>query len=364
VLAWLVSRCLAVAVALAASEQAGSPDKAYAAQSLSERITTLLWTWDGGWYHRIATQGYAEGDGTASPAVAFFPLYPLTVKGLSGLLQVPDSFMGPALATLCALAAGALLYRLVQTEMDEEAAYWAVLFLFFAPSSIHLGAYYTESFFLSLSLACYLCGVERRWWGVALFGALATATRPTGFVLCLAVLVNYWQAGDWRGKTARALLWPHLAIAASSLGALSYAAYLQFKFGGIGVFFRAQQAGWLRHFEPGAFFRMIFDVGTLTSLSVETLLQGFVPTMLGLLGVVWLLHRRRYGEATLVFGTLFLAVGGGSFESTQRFVLTLFPLYGLLATIPSLAARGIVLAASAVTMGYWSTLFGGGWHFT
>jgi len=364
VLAWLVSRSLALGVALAATEQASNPSNPLDAHGLVGRATRVLWMWDGGWYHRIATVGYAHADGTASSAVAFFPLYPLTVKGLSALLHLPDVVTGPLLSTLCALAAGALLYRLVQTQLDQERAYWAVLFLFFAPSSIHLGAYYTESFFLSLSLACYLCGIERRWWGVAVFGALATATRPTGILLSLAVLLNYWQAHAWKGTSLRRILWPHLAIGASALGALTYAAYLEVKFGSAAVYLQAQQTEWPRRFRVGNFFRMIFDVETLTSYSMETLLQGFLPTMLALTGAVWLLHRRRFGDALLVCGSLFLSIGGGTFEGTQRYLLSLFPLYGLLASIPSPAARALVLATSAVVMGYWSALFGGQWHFT
>ncbi|HKO93717.1 MAG TPA: hypothetical protein VJU61_21335, partial [Polyangiaceae bacterium] len=249
-------------------------------------------------------------------------------------------------------------------QLDEERAHWAVLFFFFAPSSIHLGAYYTESFFLSLSLACYLCAARQRWWGVALFGALATATRPTGVLLSLAVLLNYWLGREWQGKPRRALLWPHLAVAASALGALSYAAYLHVAFGSTRVYLEAQQTAWPRRFHPATFFRKIFDLEALTSVSIETLLQGFLPTMLGLLGTLWLLHRRRFGDALIVFGTLLLAVGGGTFESTQRYMLSLFPLYGLLAAIPSPSTRALLLAASAAVMGYWSALFGGGWHFT
>ena len=54
----------------------------------------------------------------------------------------------------------------------------------------------------------------------------------------------------------------------------------------------------------------------------------------------------------------------GTFEGTQRYVLTLFPLYGWLADAPGREARAVLLAVSAALMGYWSALFGGGWHFT
>ncbi len=349
---------------LAASDQAANRERPLDAGGLMQRLSESLSRWDGGWYRAIVNSGYTNPDGTASSAVAFFPGFPLAVRWLSSALGLPDVHVGPAFSALCALIAGVLLYRVVKEQHGGEAPLWAVLFLFFAPSSIHLGAYYAESFFLALSLGCYSCAMHKRWWGVAILGAMATATRPTGFLLSAAILVNYWQDGSWKGQTPGAIIRPHVAIAMSALGALTYAGYLAHTFGSVGVYLRAQQTEWPRRFQLSTFFRMITDVESLTSASLQTMLQGFVPTMLAVIGTFWLLHLRRVGDAILVFGAIFLAVGGGTFESAQRYLLTLFPLYILLAMIPGLAVRCVVLAASATLMGYWSALFGGGWHFT
>jgi len=81
----------------------------------------------------------------------------------------------------------------VARQADNTSAYFATLFLFFAPSSIHLSAYYTESLFLLLSIGAYLAAARERWLAVALLGALASATRATGFLLSLALFVNYWR---------------------------------------------------------------------------------------------------------------------------------------------------------------------------
>ncbi|MEY4545594.1 MAG: hypothetical protein RL685_1789 [Pseudomonadota bacterium] len=350
-------------VAVAASEQMPNPRAGTGFDGLVTRLTETLARWDGGWYRAIVHHGYANPDGTAAPCVAFFPGFPLLVRGLSRVLGVPDLIIAPCVSNLCALAAGIVFFKLVASQADTSSAYFATLFLFFAPSSIHLSAYYTESLFLLLSIGAYLAAARERWLLVAFLGALASATRATGFLLSLALFINYWQGRGLRRPFSDAW-WPNAAIALTGTGAVGYALYLKLAFGSLGVYFKAQATEWPRRFAAGTFFRMLSDVSSLTQASVETLLQGFLPSMVALIGGVWLLHRRRLGDAVLVLGSLFLALGGGTFESTQRYLLALFPLYLLPATLPRLELRAILLAASAVLMGYWSALFGGGWHFT
>lgn len=364
-MAWLVSRALAILIALAATDQ--SP-RLHAggmfAQNIVDRLADVLSRWDGGWYHRVVVHGYMNDDGTASPAVAFFPLYPLAIRAAVSAFRLPDVWLATLLSNLCALLAGVLLHRLIEREFGTAVALWGTLFFFFAPSSIHLSAYYTESFFLMLSLGCYLCAVRGKWWCMAFLGALTTATRPTGFLLIGAVFINYWQARGFRRMSLREVSVPMLAMAASSTGAIAYAAYLHRTFGTVNVYFVAQSTTWPRKFQLSTFFRMLTDIEKLVATSTEALLQGFIPAILGLVGVLWLVHLRRLGDALLVLGTLVLAIGGGTFESTQRYMLSLFPLYALLAQIPATSAKGVLLAASACLMGYWAALFGGGWHFT
>jgi hypothetical protein len=361
---WLASRAIVLIVALAASEQAPNRERPLVAQTVLERLLSTLMRWDGGWYSAIVQRGYTAADGSASSAVAFFPLYPLTVRALCWATGLPDPLVAVLFSNVCALLAGLVLFRLIQRQVSTEVATWSVLFLLFAPSAIHFSAYYTESLFLLLCVGSYLAASQRRWLLVALLGALVTATRPTGFLLIGALALNIWQDRGYQLRPIRELVAPSAALAFSSVGALAYAGYLVHTFGGLDVYFVAQSTEWPRRFHPATFFSMLFDVQRLMEVSVETLLQGFVPTVLALIGTVWLLHLRRFGDALFVFGSVFLAVGGGTFESTQRYLVTLFPLCRLLASVESVVTRACLLALSATLMGYWAALFGGGWHFT
>lgn len=361
--AWIVSRLFALAVALAASEQMPNPQADVGFQGLLARLTTTLSRWDGGWYQAIVQHGYAAPDGSAAPRVAFFPVYPLLVRATSECLGISDLIVAPLLSNVCALAAGVLLFHLVARRADISTAHYATLFLFFAPSSIHLSAYYTESLFLALIIGAFVAADRERWSVVALLGALASATRPTGFLLSLALLVNYWQKRGLRRPLSDAFK-PNLAIAATTGGALGYALYLQYAFGSIEVYFDAQRTEWPRRFGATTFFRTLLDADSLVQASVENMMQGFLPAIVALVGGIWLLQRGQFGDATFVVGSLYVALGTGTFEGTQRYLLTLFPLYTLLASLPGSELRALFLVASGLLMGYWSALFGGGWHFT
>ena len=70
--------------------------------------------WDSVWYLAIAHGGYAH-----QPArTAFFPLYPLVLRGL-GVVIGSDLIAGLLVSLACFALALVLLYRLVALELDQ-----------------------------------------------------------------------------------------------------------------------------------------------------------------------------------------------------------------------------------------------------
>ena len=64
-------------------------------------LIEVLASWDGGWYLRIAANGYADRLDLSAPmtdqitgSLAFFPIYPLLIRFLSGLTGADSA--GPA----------------------------------------------------------------------------------------------------------------------------------------------------------------------------------------------------------------------------------------------------------------------------
>lgn len=159
--------------------------------------------WDAAWYLVIARYGYRPQFGAfTAPRDAFFPLYPLGVRALSdgGLAPV---IAGVALSIAAFMAALYGLHRLTALEVarlrrgplamldGREVARVAVLLTAFAPMAFYFSAIYSESLYLALSVGLFLCARRGRWATAATLGALASATRSSGVVLILPLLLLY-----------------------------------------------------------------------------------------------------------------------------------------------------------------------------
>ena len=222
--------------------------------------------WDSAWYLVIAHYGYRPDLGvyTASRA-AFFPLYPIGIRALSGLGSPP--VLAGVLISCVALAAALYgIHRLTTLELSgagaaraQSAARLAVMLTAFAPMAFFLSAVYSESLYLALSVGVFWSARNGRWMWVGVLGALAAATRSTGLVLALPALVIYLygpredRAGDL-ARAVRARWLPRyrlradvLWLALMPLGLIAYGAYLGFSGGEAFAPFHAQDV-WSRHF--------------------------------------------------------------------------------------------------------------------
>lgn len=172
-----------------------------------------LWNrWDALNYQKLAVQGYsAVGD--MRPTMVFYPLFPWTIRCLAVVVQdyLVSAFL---VSTLASIAAGILLYRLVQLDFNKSTASLAVWFLFIFPTSYFLHIGYTESLFLMLALGCVFAARTGDWLVAGLLGALACLTRANGLVLVPALLVE----ADQQYRTTRRWNWQWLFAAVVPLG--------------------------------------------------------------------------------------------------------------------------------------------------
>ncbi|HTD58141.1 MAG TPA: mannosyltransferase family protein, partial [Solirubrobacteraceae bacterium] len=236
--------------------------------------------WDGAWYLVIAHYGYRPELGSLTASrTAFFPLYPLGVRGLADLGLAP--VVAGVLLSVTALAAALYgLHRLTTLEAvrlglidRREVARLAVLLTALAPMAFYFSAVYSESLYLALSVGVFLCARRGRWASAAAFGALASATRSTGVVLLVPMLLLYLygpredRAPERVGAGERLTLgaWPALARLTHSsrpryrlrgdalwmvlvpVGLGLYMAHLAFAGGDALAPFHAE-AAWSRHF--------------------------------------------------------------------------------------------------------------------
>ena len=141
---------------------------------------TQVWSrWDSGWFVAIAHTGYHAGDGST----AFYPLYPLLIRGLGTVFGGYYVSAGIFISLACCAGSFVLLHRLARARLGEDRAALAVLYVAVFPMALFLQAVYNESLFLLLALACFTFAERGRWAGAATAAGLAMLTRPTGLAL-------------------------------------------------------------------------------------------------------------------------------------------------------------------------------------
>jgi hypothetical protein len=196
--------------------------------------------WDGVWYIKIATSGYADADGST----AFFPLFPMLLRYAGVVLDGNLLISGIVISLLCYAGSVWLLYRLVRRDFDDELASRAVVYLAIGPLSFFLQAVYTESLFLLLTLACVVFAREGRWRLAGVMGLLATLTRSTGVLLLIPMAYYYYERRGWKFKKTDSHIANLLMVVE---GLLVWMTYLALAFGKP-LAFSTAQSQWERHF--------------------------------------------------------------------------------------------------------------------
>ena len=309
------------------------------------------WTrWDAGWYHHIATHGYV--DQTVGPAgqrnVAFYPLYPLTMR-LASLPGLDPLAAGILVSNLAFLAALLLLHRMVRARFGADAAFRCVLLLSVFPFSFYFSAVYSEGLFLLLAVGSLYLAQQGRWAAASLCALLCGATRAPGLALAPALGLLYLERIRFDPRKLRPdVLWLGLSL----LGPVLFYAYLHVQFGDPWLAFKATRvAGWWQ----GGFSLKPIERAVRALRSIENLRTGQFPVVydLNLLAAALCLGSlvpvfRRQPLAWGVFSLLIVASGVLQPGGWGRYVLSAFPVFlaWALALESRLAFAGAVVVST------------------
>jgi hypothetical protein len=307
--------------------------------------------YDSGWYAHIATQGYSYTPGEQS-AVAFFPLYPLAVRGFTTLGL--DAFLAGVLLTMvCGVLALVLFTHWARARADESMVRDAGLLMALYPFAFFLyGAMYSDALFLLLLVGAFLLLERGHLMLAVLLGALATAARPVAPALVLGLLARRLEWKHERGQRWSVVdLLPVLA----ATGLLLYILYLWRTFGEPLAFVKVQSAqGWDQM--PG--WRTWAKVRWAQSFSWGMPVDDFLRLTVhaafsvGALALLWPTVKRLgwgyglYSAAIVGLPTL----SSKDFMGMGRYLLAAFPLFLTLALLlrerPRLRLAVLVLSAA------------------
>jgi hypothetical protein len=363
-----------------ARENAHKFDEPALTHALADPLLAPLARWDSVWYLRIADSGY----GDSAPRAAFFPLYPLLVRGVATILGGSHGALLVAayLVSLTAfLAALTLLYRLTELELGRRLARPTLLLLAVFPAAVYFGAPYSESLFLLLAVGAFYAARTGRWAWAGACAGLASATRSAGLLLLLPLALIWW---DSRPRRARDAAW----LALAPVGIAAYAAWLGIAEGEAFRFLDVQDAwmreltvplagAWdgfvaavdgVRQLASGSRSPVYFDKAAGDPYRIAAInVMLFATLVFAVVACVGVLRRlpRAYGAwvaASLVLPLTF-PVTPQPLMSLPRFVAVLFPVFMWLAVVSDeRRSTDLVVAVSALGLGLFTAQYAT-WHW-
>lgn len=293
-------------------------------------VFTAWERWDALWYLSIAEGGYVPDN-----TMAWWPLYPLTLRLLRPL--VGGSSLGAALllSTIALVGALAVLYVVTATEFDTPFARRSVLYVAISPAAFFLLAPYSESLFLLLAALTFWAARRQRFLLAGLFAGLTSASRSTGILLAIPILIEVVHTvATTKGPTR----WPRLASGVGGLllvpsGLLAYLLYWQLRAGDALLPLREQQTSW-GHQLTWPWDSVIDGLRSATSL-VGVPNQGIrqvelLVTLASLALLIWLVMRAPAAFSAWTFAMLLFPLStpipGFTLLSTPRYFAVVFPL--------------------------------------
>ena len=346
---WLfvATRLLLIAVTYTGYILFPVPPHVYPVQPVDVVGLLTSWNhWDAVHFTQIAQYGYQNIFDTA-----FFPLFPLLIKG--GALLIGNQgyiAIGMIISNLALLGALFVLYQIATDMLGEQVGRRTILYLCIFPTAFFFFAPYNESLFLLLSASTFLALRRQKWWLAGVLGLFAALTRSAGVLLVFPYLYELWIATKGvadEEQTIISKVWRSLPrllpVALIPLGTLIYAFYCWRVFHDP-LAFSTVQSHWDRQLTvPGV--GIVHALGELFFIQpfgsfyeVHILLDLFA--MVGFILLAVLGWRRLRSSYTLWIGLLLFYTlispaihQADALVSTQRFVLEMFPGFITLAAL-------------------------------
>lgn len=303
----------------------------YLGNQLYTHIPDVLWIWanfDGRHFSSITLEGYERTN------FAFFPLYPLLMRGLGNFLQISYLYSGIIISLGAFFVSLILVYKIVRLDFSDRVTWWSIILLSLFPLAFFYQALYADSLFLLLTTASFYFARRGNWLLSGVFVFLTTLTRLSGIALLPAFAIEWYLQNrkpirEWKMLLIDFLRNGVLTFIVGISGLLLYMAVLQFYFGDALLFQKAMVA-WRQNefvFPLQVVWRYmkIFWFVQKDFLVFWIALLEFVSLFLymALAVYVWKKVRVSYGVFMVIL--LLLVTFTGTFAGTPRYMLHLFP---------------------------------------
>ncbi len=305
-------------------------DTAYAWINSSVTVQEQSWNlitphsrWDSLFYTDIAQNGYYFTLDNVYSNIVFFPLYPFIIRVISPLLFGNFVLAGWFVSILSLAGAIIVFYKLLKDfhpDIDPETP---IFYLLIFPTAFFLNAVYSESLFLFLSLLTFYYALKGHFGPAVFVGFLAAITRITGILLFIPVLYEFWK----KNKTHKFLSLSIFPLLLIPLGTFLFFLYHYFVFGDFFLYLKIQSA-WGRAFQFNKDHFLFFSNPAIINFFLDIFFTGFA-----LFSTYHVFKQKWISYGLYILATLSVALSTGTLISIGRFILVLFPIYIVLATI-------------------------------
>ncbi|OGE64977.1 hypothetical protein A3I48_00965 [Candidatus Daviesbacteria bacterium RIFCSPLOWO2_02_FULL_36_7] len=285
-------------------------------------ILSLWIHWDGPHYIDIAKNWY-QTTGDPINFIVFYPLYPILIK-ISNIAFGNFNLSAIIISCIFSISASVFLYELVLLDFNKRVALLSVWFLNIFPTAYFLQAAYTESLFLTTSLATLYFYRKRSFIKSGLIGAFASMTRINGILLLPIFLMESKNLGK-----------NFIALLLTPVGFFIYLLINLIIFNDPLYFSKILSLHWYKQLAwPWISIRNLINfypnqTGDYYYLFLAELITIFLLAIVTIL--VYIKVRKSYG--IYMFLNLLLFTSTSFIMSTPRYALVLFPIFILLAII-------------------------------
>lgn len=308
--------------------------------------------WDSRWFIRAAEFGWPSHlphvDGhVAGNTIAFFPLFPLTIRWLSSLTGLSLLTSGIIITATTGLTAIVGVWALVRHYADQGSADRATLLVAMFPGTFVLSMVYSEGIVVTCLAFGLLALLQRRWLLAGILGLLATATSPIALAFEVSCLWCAYQelarSRNWRALTAPVL---------APLGFVAYQVWLWVHTGNLLAWRLTERGGWKSYPSlawPVHLVVLFVRDPISTNRQQDLLFVGVVVTAVAVVVAL----RSRMPTPMLLYGlaAALLALIAAPVGLRPRFIFLAFPLIIAVGTWLRGRAYVAVLTASALLLG-------------
>lgn len=324
------------------------------AEPVLKGLDILIVPWanfDGVHYLNIAFHGYTN-------QARFFPLFPIILKIFSDPLII-----SVILVSVIFFLALYFFKKLIALDFPQKRADNTIIYLLVFPTSFFFVAIYSEGLFLLLALLAFYFARKKMWFLSIIFASLLMVTRFVGIAILPALLYEFVKTEGLNIRKA-------LIFLISPLGIIAYSIFNFYKWDNFLYFIQSQgELGNNRTvssviFFPQTVFRYIKILSTVSiksyDWSIAALELGVFLFAAIMLFVAW---KKRIRMSYLIFAAINFAIitSTGTFSGLPRYVLTIFPVFMVLASIENRMLKIAYLVISPILLFILLMLFSRGY---